>query len=236
MGILRRERHSVDIPTGTFHGVDRQHQAVVGVAAESRYVILVAIFADLAVAGRDSSRKSPKCARCAACGSVSPGRNQGQDRKGLPDAGRGAHLGTHHDLPAAAHQHRAPRDPVPARRHGRLHGDGTCDAGQCLRRALGPRGTHVAQHPALRRPRDRRRRHRRIPRDRSPQRQGEGRFLPRRQAGQPLRLCSYSFSAISAIEGTKTIKAVRSRSDSRKGPMPMKVSFIGVSLAMLLMM
>jgi hypothetical protein len=29
---------------------------------------------------------------------------------------------------------------------------------------------------------------------------------------------------------------VRSRSDSRKGPMPMKVSFIGVSLAMLLMM
>jgi hypothetical protein len=80
MGILRRGRHSVDVPTGTFHGVDLQHQAVVGVAAESRY-LLVAIFAGHAVAGRDSSRKSPRCARCAACGSVSPGRNKAETEK-----------------------------------------------------------------------------------------------------------------------------------------------------------
>ena len=45
-----------------------------------------------------------------------------------------------------------------------------------------------------------------------------------------------SFSAISANLGTKTSSAVRSRSDIRKGTMPMKVSFIGVYLAMLLMM
>ena len=83
MGFLRHGRQSVDIPTGTLHGVDRQHQAVVGMAAESRYVLLVAIFAGLAVAGRDSSMKSPRCARCAACGPASPGRNQGQDQKVL---------------------------------------------------------------------------------------------------------------------------------------------------------